>query len=161
MNATLLRVDGASPPDETLTRFFAQCGFRVEIARNRTEWLTKARLLEPDLVVVDLDAGERGEDAVAAYSPDVRRGFELPTVFVLGTASAEALSERTGVPAESCFQKPVPTEILLDHIGLIVALMDLLRRTGELRPRRLPLNRPHERPKRRATPQVTMRHAVV
>jgi len=65
---------------------------------------------------------------------------------VIGTDSPDALSTRTGVPKASCFQEPVPTEDLLDHVGLIVALIDLNRRS-QPRPRRRELDVVHLREK--------------
>ncbi len=56
MDATLLTTDGEFPSHHVLKRFFSRCGFRVEIARGRGEWLSKAHTLEPEVLVIDLDA---------------------------------------------------------------------------------------------------------
>ncbi len=149
MKATLLRTDGGSPSPDALTRFFSHCGFCVETARSRREWLAKVQSLEPEVALVDLDVPWGCHDAAAALSPAVRRGFALPAVFVVGTAPAETLSRLTGVPLDACFQKPLQTENLLDRVGLAVALIDLLRRQGGLPARRPPIARPAERPQRR------------
>ncbi len=131
MDATLLSTDGEYPSHTTLKRFFSQCGFRVEIAHDRLEWLDKARSLMPEVVVIDLDASWGGDAAVAAFWSEVGRGARVPAVFVLGNAPPAALARRTGVPPTACFQKPVSMERLLDGVGLAMAQVDLHRRAEQ------------------------------
>ncbi len=145
MDATLLSTDGEWPSHNILKRFFAQCGFRVEVAHDRLEWLTKARSLAPEVLVIDLDASWGGDAAVRALRTGMRGGFAVPAVFVIGNAPPDALARRTGVPGPFCFQKPVAMDSLLDRIGLTVAMIDLLRKTGQPRPRRRPPNQPTNR----------------
>ncbi len=135
MDATLLTTDGEFPSHHFLKRFFSECGFRVEIARSHGEWLLKARRLDPDIVIIDLDASWGGDAAVAAYWSEVARGASLPGVFIVGNAPAVALARRTGVPSSACFQKPVALECLLEGVGLIMAQLDMQRRTGQTRSR--------------------------
>ncbi len=133
MDATLLTTDGEFPSHQFVKRFFSECGFRVEIARSHGEWLLKARRLDPDIVIIDLDASWGGDAAVAALWSEVVRGAEIPAVFILGNAPAEALARRTAVPTSACFQKPVSMEALLDGVGLAMAQVDMQRRTGRAR----------------------------
>lgn len=130
MDATILGTDGEFPSHHALKRFFSQCGFRVEIARDRWQWLTKARRLAPEVVIIDLDASWGGDAAVAAFRSEMGRRAEKPALFIIGNAPPAALARRTGVPPGACFQKPVPLEDLLDHVGLAIAQLDLHRRTG-------------------------------
>lgn len=134
MDATLLSTDGEYPSHATLKRFFSQCGFRVEIAHDRLEWLAKARSLAPEVVVIDLDASWGGDAAIATFWSEVGRGVGMPAVFVLGNAPSAALACRTGVPPNACFQKPVPLERLLDGVGLAMAQIDLHRRAKQASP---------------------------
>ncbi len=147
MDATILSTGGEFPSHRALKRFFSQCGFRVEVAHNRSDWLVKARRLAPEVVVIDLDATWGGDAAVAAFWLEMGRGAETPAVFILGNAPPAALARRTGVAAHACFQKPVPMERLLDGVGLAMAQADLNRRVGRARPaRRQPA--PATRPQR-------------
>lgn len=139
MDATILTTDGEFPSHKTLKRFFSQCGFRVETAHDRLQWLAKARSLAPEVVVIDLDASWGGDAAVAALRSEIARGAKVPAVFIVGNAPVEALARRTGVPSSACFQKPVAMESLLDGVGLAMAQFDMQRRTGQPRPRYRPI----------------------
>lgn len=135
MDATILSTDSAFPSHKTLKRFFTQCGFHVEIAHDRLQWLAKARSLMPEVVVIDLDASWGGDAAVATFWSQVHRGAGVPAVFVLGNAPSVALARRTGISRSACFQKPVAMERLLDGVGLAMARIDLNRRTGQAKSR--------------------------
>ncbi len=135
MDATLLTTDGEFPSPHVLKRFFSRCGFRVEMAGSRVEWLSKARTLEPEVLVIDLDASWGGDAAVAAWRSELAPNANSPAVFILGNAPPKALARRTGMPPASCFQKPVAMEALLDGVGLAMAQLDLQRRTGPTWPR--------------------------
>ena len=149
MDATLLTTDSEFPSHHVLKRFFSRCGFRVEMARSRGEWLLKAHALEPEVAVIDLDASWGGDAAVAAWWSELAPDAESPAVFILGNAPPKALARRTGMPSSACFQKPVAMERLLDRVGLAMAQLDLHRRTG---PPRTGFRRPTQAVPNRTVP---------
>ncbi|GEM_PF-3788287 len=134
MDATLLTTDSEFPSFPLLKRFFSRCGFRVEMARSRGEWLRKAHTLDPEVLIIDLDASWGGDAAVAGWRSEIARGAAGPAVFILGNAPPKALARRTGIPPWACFQKPVAMEALLDAVGLVMAQRDLQRRTVSPQP---------------------------
>jgi DNA-binding NtrC family response regulator len=138
MNATLLIADGQAASRTALARFFSRCGFRVETARNTLECLIKLRLLRPDVLVADVETLSGGADAVVAFVQESRFELPRPDVVIVGNAPPTILSERTGVPEPSCFEKPLRAESVLERVGLVVALIDLRRkRQAQARRRRL------------------------
>lgn len=145
MDATILSTDTEFPSHHALKRFFSECGFRVDVARSRGEWLIKNRTLLPEVLLVDLDASWGGDAAVAAFWSEIGRRADVPAVFILGNAPPDALARRTGFPATSCFQKPVSMERLLDRVGLAIALADLWHRTGQAHPARFPSDRVNDK----------------
>lgn len=125
MNVTMLVVDGDPQSRGAMARFFLQCGFRVDTAANEPECLAKIRVLHPDVLIVDQELPWGGMATLKQLFGRCHLHFELPDVFVIGHAPPSLLSERTGVPYSSCFQKPVRLERLLDRVGLAIALQDL------------------------------------
>lgn len=69
--------------------------------------------------------------------------IEIPAVLIVGSAPPAVLSQWTGVPRSSCFQKPLRMERLLDQVGLTMALIDL-RSSGDGRLNRRRAGRPDE-----------------
>jgi len=130
MDATLLIADAQPTSREALGRFFTGCGFRMETAGDGLECLNKVKSLKPDVLVADLDAPWGGAAAVVAFLQESCFDCEMPAVLVIGNAAPQVLSERTGVPQSSCFEKPLRMERLLDRVGLAIALIDL-RRDGK------------------------------
>jgi len=127
MDATLLIADAQPASREALERFFTGCGFRVETACDGLECLNKVKSLKPDVLVADLDAPWGGAAGVVAFLCESCFDCEMPAVLVIGNAAPRTLSERTGVPQSSCFEKPLRMERLLDRVGLAIALIDLRR----------------------------------
>ncbi len=143
MDATLLLCDHQSASRDALKRFFSRCGFRVETACDGWECLNIVRSLQPDVLVIDSGAPRGGAAAVLAFLHESCFEFEMPFVLVVGNAPPATLSQRTGVPESSCFQKPLPSERLLDRVGLAIALIDL-RDSRQRRFPAAPLGRPRQ-----------------
>jgi len=128
MDATLLIADGPSPARDALEDFFSRCGFRVVTAGSGLECLEKARVWEPEVLVIDWELPRGGAAAVLPLLSEEHFEFEPPAVLlVIGDAPPAVLSEGAGVPRASCLQKPVDAEHLLDRVGLAIAWIDLHR----------------------------------
>ena len=141
MDATLLIADAQPASREALKRFFSGCGFRIETAGDGLECLNKVKSLKPDVLVADLDTPWGGAAAVVAFLYESCFDCEMPALLVIGNAAPQILSEHTGVPESSCFEKPLRMEKLLDRVGLAIALIDLRRdgkTPGKSRRRRRP-----------------------
>jgi CheY-like chemotaxis protein len=128
MAATLLVCGSESPSRDKLERFFSQCGFRVRTAHDGLDCLEKVRLLQPEVLVADVDTPWDVADEVMTFLHQDGFGSETPFVFVVGDATPRILARLTGVPEASCFQKPLQMERLLDRVGLAFAQVDLRRK---------------------------------
>jgi CheY-like chemotaxis protein len=127
MDATLLIAGDPSASRETMERFFADCGFRVEVAGDGLECLDKVRSSKPDVLVVDLETPWGGAGGVVAFLHESCCEFDVPAILIVGREPSRVIAERTGVPESACFQEPLRMETLLDRVGLAVALIDLRR----------------------------------
>ncbi|MBN2296020.1 MAG: hypothetical protein JXM70_26545 [Pirellulales bacterium] len=127
MDATLLIYDVKSLSRDALESLFLGCGFRVETAGDGLECMDKLRSLHPDLLMADMEAPWGGAAAVVAFLHESCFEFDMPDILVLGNVSPKILSQRTGVPEPSCFQRPLHMEKMLDRVGLTVALLGLNR----------------------------------
>lgn len=130
MDATLLIAEHPSLSRDALESFLVRCGFHVETAGDGPECLSALRALEPDVLVVDSELPWGGAAGVVAFLNETRFEFEMPAILVVGEQSPAVLSERIGVPDSCCLEKPVPTDELLDWVGLAMAAI-CLRRDGE------------------------------
>jgi DNA-binding NtrC family response regulator len=144
MDATLLIAETQSPSRDAVQGFLSRCGFQVEIAHDGLDCLAKFRALEPDVLVVDWELPWGGAAAVVAFLNEIRFEFDMPFVLIVGDAPPEILSEATGIPHSSCFQKPLRMESLLDEVGTAMARIDL-RRNGRASPSRHIIGRRREK----------------
>ncbi len=122
MDAILLIADNDVRRRIELRRFFSNSGFLVAAAGNGLECLAELVSLEPDLLVIAVDIPWGGGDGVIARLNDGLPVRRKPPVFVIGDASAETLSARTGVAPCHCFSEPFRKEDLLDQIGMELAV---------------------------------------
>lgn len=127
MDATLLLCDDESLSRDMLERFFSQCGFHVETARNEWECIEKVKTLHPDVLVAGFETLDCDASAVTWLLHESYLGSEMPAVLIVGNLGPRVLSRRTGVPESFCLQRPLWMEGLLDRVGLAFAQIDLRR----------------------------------
>ncbi len=118
MDATLLIADNDVRRRRELRRFFFGSGFLVAVASDGLGCLAEVVALEPDVLVIALDLPWGGGDGVIARLNDGLPVRQKPLILVIGDASPEVLSARTGVAACDCFPMPVRKGELLDRIGM-------------------------------------------
>ena len=118
MDATLLIADNDVRRRRELRRFFFGSGFLVAAASDGLGCLAEIVALEPDVLVIALDLPWGGGDGVIARLNDGLRVRRKPLILVMGDASPEVLSVRTGVAPCNCFPMPVRKGELLDRIGM-------------------------------------------
>jgi DNA-binding response OmpR family regulator len=97
-------------------RLFSAAGFVVGAASDGLTCLAKLRTFMPDVIIVDVDMLWGGGDGLIAWLLEESDPWSTPLVFVIGGASAETLSSRTGVPADFCLQRPLAPSSLLEAV---------------------------------------------
>jgi DNA-binding response OmpR family regulator len=122
MDATILIADADFQSHREIRRFFSNSGFSVAGVTNALECRAAFSALEPDVLIVALEIPRGGGGRVTAWLNGSLRPSKYPLVLVVGDASVETLSARTGVARGNCFSKPLNMETLLDRIGMEFAL---------------------------------------
>jgi DNA-binding NtrC family response regulator len=131
MDATLLIAENDVRSGRELRRFFSNSGFLVAAVANGLECRAALSALEPDVLVIALEIPRGGGDGVIARLNGGSHLLKKPLILVIGAATVETLSARTGVPRVNCFSKPLQMEDLLDRIGMDFALRLLLGVQGQ------------------------------
>ena len=124
MDAILLIADNHVRRRGELRRFFWDSGFLVAAAADGHECLAELLALEPHVLVIALELPRGGGDGVIARLNDGLPVGRKPLILIIGDASRETLSARTGVVPCNCFPTPFRQKDLLERIGteLIVRL---------------------------------------
>jgi CheY-like chemotaxis protein len=122
VDVTLLIADADALWRDRFRDFFSQYGFTVETAADGLECLTKLRVFEPDVLIVELDMPWGGGDGVIARLNEDVRLTKAPAVLAVGSAPPETLAARVGLPHRRCYQKPVRMERMMDSVCLPIAL---------------------------------------
>jgi CheY-like chemotaxis protein len=107
MDAILLITDNNVRRRGELRRFFSNSGFLVAAASDGLGCLAEVVSLEPDVLVIALDILWGGGDGVIARLNDDLLVHRPPHILVMGDASPEVLSMRTGLASCNCFSEPV------------------------------------------------------
>lgn len=94
-------------------------GFHVETAGDGLECWTRRQALRPDVLVTGMEI-RRGGGVLACLQEAAYR-LLCPAVFVTGDAPPNVLARQIGVSRESCFQKPLRLNMLLDLVSSPVA----------------------------------------
>ena len=141
MDAILLITDNNVRRRGELRRFFSNSGFLVAAASDGLGCLAEVVSLEPDVLVIALDILWGGGDGVIARLNDDLLVHRPPHILVMGDASPEVLSMRTGLASCNCFSEPVWKEELLYRIGLELGMRPVhgvedMQRPSEKRMRR-------------------------
>ncbi len=118
MNTSLLVADENEERRSEVCRFFSRRGFRAFSAANPAECLSRVVALNPHILIISCDILWTQRDGVVARFIESLRLERNPLVLVIGDQPAERLSERAGMPVESCFSEPIRNESLLDWISL-------------------------------------------
>jgi DNA-binding NtrC family response regulator len=124
LDASLLIADSDAQSCGRLRDFFSRFGFAVETASSGLECWSKLRVLEPDVLILDLDMPWGGGDGVVARLQEDLRLDEPPAVLVTGDGSPETLAARAGLPRTDCYAKPVRMERMIDSVCLALALAE-------------------------------------
>ncbi|HLA83741.1 MAG TPA: response regulator [Thermoguttaceae bacterium] len=118
MDVSLLIADTDSPAREMLRRFFRHCGFLVFTADDALECLDTLQVVEPDILLIDVNLPWGGGDGVVTRITEGLGLSKPPAVLVLGGAPVDVLARRAGVPPSRCFSKPVRMLRLIDAVCL-------------------------------------------
>ncbi len=141
MDAILLIADNNVRRRGELRRFFWDSRFLVAEAADGLKCLAELPTLEPHVHVLALEIPRGGGEGVILRLNDGLASSRKPLILVIGNATVETLSARTGVAPCNCFPTPFREEDLLERIGTEFAAG--LPRDGEDRPRR---SEPYARP---------------
>jgi two-component system, cell cycle response regulator DivK len=114
----ILVVDDFEDDRDMYSYFLSLKGFQVTVARDGEEALTKARDLQPDLIVMDLSMpGIGGWEAIRRLKGGARTK-DIPVVVVTGRALASA----TAVGSDACLIKPCPPDEILAEIHRVLKI---------------------------------------
>ena len=118
---TILIVDDDEDFVDSISSFLREHGFRVSTARNGTEGIKRARMLLPDLIIMDIMMDERTEGIFAVQ--ELRRTPQLESVpvFVLSALYGKVPDFKIGPSPEwlahdRFLSKPVHLPDLLEAI---------------------------------------------
>jgi two-component system, cell cycle response regulator DivK len=114
----ILVVDDYKDDRDMYSYFLSLKGFQVTVARDGEEALTKARDLQPDLIVMDLSMpGIGGWETIRRLKGGATTK-DIPIVVVTGRtfASAEA------VGSDACLIKPCPPDEILAEIHRVLKI---------------------------------------
>jgi CheY-like chemotaxis protein len=134
MEAILLIADNNVRRRGELRRFFWDSGFLVAEAADGLKCLAELLTLEPHVLVIALEIPPGGGAEVILQLNDGLAISRKPLILVIGNATVETLSARTGVAPCNCFPTPFREDDLLERIATELAAG--LPRDGEdrLRP---------------------------
>jgi DNA-binding NtrC family response regulator len=122
----ILIVDDFHPFARSIRRRLVRAGFEhVEIAHNAEEVWKRLRELEPDVVLMDINLGERCDDGLVLLGKMQREGYEGLSVVVSGDESIHQLYRALDAGANDYWCKGV-------HLNIVLEMVELLSR-----PRRL------------------------
>ena len=124
--------DDVAESRSMLVEALARVGFVVFDAVNGRDALEQARLVEPDLVLMDLMMPVM-DGAQAARRIRQLPGFErLPVIMVSASAGPEERSKSSAAGASSFLPKPIDHDVLLQTIGEQLSLQWSYRDEGEV-----------------------------
>lgn len=116
---TLLIAEPDNDLCETYQRLGEHKGFNVNMASNGVTCFNKLLKTPPHALIVDLALLWGGGEGIVAC---VREDFAdelLPFVLVSGIEPPEIISQRSGIPVQRCFRKPLqPGKVLDSALGL-------------------------------------------
>ena len=101
--------------------------FRAEPCQNGAEAPLHAAKLHPDLILLDLNLGDRNGFDVLRALRDAEATREIPVVFLTGEQDESAESEGFRLGAADYVRKPFTPDVLLRRISRIIALDRLQR----------------------------------
>ena len=115
MAKTILIADDEPIQAATLEQFLTQRGYKVLVAYNGNQALSKAVQYHPDLVILDIMMPEIDGTQVAMLLKQDSRTDKIPIFFVTAVISADDRLQTAGHP-NLIFAKPVRLTDLLEAI---------------------------------------------
>lgn len=121
MTVTILLVDDVPAIQNLVRAVFSHRGMRVEAASTGAEGICKARLLQPDLVIMDIDLPDM-DGLLAAYlirsTPETR---DIPVLAISGGGTPDLGSESENVGCLEFIAKPFHFNDLADRVLNMIA----------------------------------------
>jgi len=108
-------------------RQFSSLGFHVDTAADGLECYFKIQTDTPAALILDTELP--WIDPVLACLQSESESVSLPPIILTGDDSPAVLSERYGIPAEQCFQKPFQFRSLIQCVEAVIVP---LTRRGKL-----------------------------
>jgi signal transduction histidine kinase/CheY-like chemotaxis protein len=115
---TILVVDDEANIRELLTQELGEAGYRVRLAENGRDALSKIREAKPDLVILDVMMPEMNGFDLAAVLKNDPETMEIP-IIILSIVQDKERGFRLGV--DRYLTKPINTEILFKEIDSLLA----------------------------------------
>ena len=113
--ATVLVVEDDTAVRESLTMLLEAAGFRVESFASAKEFLGRCEPEQPGCLILDVRLP--GMSGIELHEELVRRGADLPTIFLTGHGSREVSAEARLRGVVAVFQKPCPPDELIEAVG--------------------------------------------
>ena len=119
---TVLVVDDVAENRAVAIDMLRPLGFTIVEAVNGYEGLEKARVLQPDLILMDIVMPEMGGLEAMRRLRQGPAGKEVPVIAISASASGDNQASSLAAGADAFLPKPVDLEQLLTQIGALLKL---------------------------------------
>jgi len=127
----ILVIDDAKSIREVFSVLLGDRGFQVAAAENGRQGLEKARLFEPDVVLLDMNLPDVPGLEVLAGLRELKPGPEIIIITAFGTIRNAV--EATKLGAYAYLEKPIDNDELLLNVSRILEIQNLRRQVETLR----------------------------
>ncbi len=127
----ILVIDDAKSIREVFSVLLSDHGFQVAAVENGRQGLEKARLFEPDVVLLDMNLPDVPGLEVLAGLRELKPGPEIIIITAFGTIRNAV--EATKLGAYAYLEKPIDNDELLLNVSRILEIQNLRRQVETLR----------------------------
>ncbi len=118
--ATILVVEDNAVFQQFLLRTLQKAGYKVELAENGQIGLDKAKILKPDLILLDCEMPVLGGVDMCKKLRETEGIYNTPVLFLTGLDTPKNIIDCFETDAENYLSKPISGKLLLSEIQKVL-----------------------------------------
>jgi DNA-binding response OmpR family regulator len=118
--AKILVIDDEAQVTEIIEAFLTNAGHEVAVVNDATEGLRKARLMKPDIILLDIMMPGTDGYAVCNELKNDHETADIPVVFLTGKDRSDDQGRSFRVGGDMFIKKPFSCDRLLEIVNIIL-----------------------------------------